>query len=234
MAYYDRDYYAEQPSRTVWSPRFEPVCRLLAIVLACVYIACGFVASDIIRAGASGGFHTWVGALVSQPNALLPVDGPWPWPGAWQLMTASFIHANLVELVLVVVMLWLIGGLVESRMGTQRFLLFVLSVVLLSNVAAALIDPFIAPQAVSMGFGPVTVALILATIYYSPAAITFFGIHFRVFGWIIVIVTGVFSLSSYFDGFGPTEVRIIQSLPALVVAALWGHLKLLECSNDTV
>src|SRR5207244_2703343 len=53
----------------------------------------------------------------------------------WRLVTPIFIHFGGAHLVLNMAALFFLGGQMEARRGTLRFLLFVLFVAVLSNLA---------------------------------------------------------------------------------------------------
>jgi membrane associated rhomboid family serine protease len=78
------------------------------------------------------------GALyVSSP--FLPgglADGEW-----WRLITAAFLHGNLLHIGLNMVVLWLVGAPVEQALGRGRFLAIYLVSGLAGSAGVVLVDP---------------------------------------------------------------------------------------------
>ena len=72
------------------------------------------------------------------PLGLLPRVGPGPY---LPLVTAMFLHGNLVHLLGNMLFLWVFGDNVEDRLGRGRFLLFYLLTGLLGNYAHVLANP---------------------------------------------------------------------------------------------
>lgn len=60
----------------------------------------------------------------------------------WRLMTAAFLHANLTHLLFNVVALWVVGGVVEPRLGRWRYVTVYLVSALAGSVLSYLVDPF--------------------------------------------------------------------------------------------
>jgi len=67
--------------------------------------------------------------------------GPGPWPVALTLITAMFLHGDLLHLGSNLLFLWIFGNNVEHRFGPGRFLIFYLGSGLAGGLAHALLDP---------------------------------------------------------------------------------------------
>jgi membrane associated rhomboid family serine protease len=67
--------------------------------------------------------------------------GPGPWPLALTLLTAMFLHGDLLHLGGNLLFLWIFGNNVEHRFGPWRFLVFYLGSGLAGGLAHALLDP---------------------------------------------------------------------------------------------
>jgi len=84
-------------------------------------------------------------------------DGEW-----WRLITAAFLHANLIHLGLNMLVLWIVGAPVEEAIGRGRFLALYLVSGIAGSAGALLLDP----NAVTVGasgaiFGVLGAALVL-------------------------------------------------------------------------
>jgi GlpG protein len=115
------------------APRFHPLTFLL--IAACVVVA-------LLTKGGEDRYSPAFQALVIVPyspvpgNLILP-DRTNPFEGGqfWRLVTPIFLHFGLIHLVFNLLMLHSLGGLVEARRGPRRFLLLVLVLAVLSNLA---------------------------------------------------------------------------------------------------
>jgi len=84
-------------------------------------------------------------------------DGEW-----WRLITAAFLHGNLIHLGLNMVVLWIVGAPVEEAIGRGRFLALYIVSGIAGSAGALLLDP----NAVTVGasgaiFGILGAALVL-------------------------------------------------------------------------
>jgi len=68
----------------------------------------------------------------------LVAQGEW-----WRLLTAAFLHANVIHLAMNMLFLWWIGGPVEQMLGRARFALLYLVSGLAGSAGALLLDPTI-------------------------------------------------------------------------------------------
>jgi len=80
----------------------------------------------------------------------------------WRLITAAFLHGNLIHLALNMVILWLVGAPVEEAIGRGRFLALYIVSGIAGSAGALLLDP----NAVTVGasgaiFGVLGAALVL-------------------------------------------------------------------------
>jgi membrane associated rhomboid family serine protease len=84
-------------------------------------------------------------------------DGEW-----WRLITAAFLHGNLIHIGMNMIVLWIVGAPVEQAIGRGRFLALYLISGLAGSTGAVLVDP----HAITVGasgaiFGILGAALIL-------------------------------------------------------------------------
>jgi membrane associated rhomboid family serine protease len=80
----------------------------------------------------------------------------------WRLITAAFLHGNLIHLTMNMIVLWIVGAPVEQAIGRARFLALYLVSGLAGSAGALLLDP----NAVTVGasgaiFGVLGAALVL-------------------------------------------------------------------------
>jgi membrane associated rhomboid family serine protease len=114
---------------------FAPVTRALIAVNVVIYL---------ITAVQGSGINTPGGSLFDKMALYGPLvkDGDW-----WRLITAAFLHANIVHIAFNMFALWVIGTPVETYLGRARFLgLYFVSG--LAGSAGALLQ---APYAVTVG-----------------------------------------------------------------------------------
>jgi membrane associated rhomboid family serine protease len=134
------------------------VTKVLVAINVAVYLA-------MLGQGASlsdaGGDVFVKGALVVEATANgAPVglaEGEW-----WRLLTAAFLHANLIHLGMNMLGLWWFGAPVEAALGRMRFLL----VYLVSGLAGSAGALLATPNAITVGasgalFGILGAALVL-------------------------------------------------------------------------
>ncbi len=60
----------------------------------------------------------------------------------WRLMTAAFLHANITHILFNMIALWVVGGVVEPRLGRWRYLTVYLVSALAGSVLSYVVDPF--------------------------------------------------------------------------------------------
>jgi membrane associated rhomboid family serine protease len=104
----------------------------------------------------SGSLFEWGALVVVSPWGGVG-DGEW-----WRLITAAFLHGNLIHVGLNMFVLWIIGAPIEEAIGRWRFLALYLISGLAGSAGALLLDP----NAITVGasgaiFGILGAALIL-------------------------------------------------------------------------
>jgi GlpG protein len=73
----------------------------------------------------------------------------------WRLVTPIFLHANLLHILFNMLWLWMLGPVVEVRLGTMRYVALILLVALISNTLQYLVSgPFF------MGFSGVICGIV--------------------------------------------------------------------------
>jgi membrane associated rhomboid family serine protease len=151
---------AQRVTRGVRRAAYEGVGALVTKVLIGINVA--VFALNLAQGSSLGNTSGWLfdkGALfISSP--FLPgglADGEW-----WRLITAAFLHGNLIHLGLNMFVLWIIGAPIEEAIGRGRFLALYLISGLSGSAGALLLDP----NAITVGasgaiFGILGAALIL-------------------------------------------------------------------------
>ena len=111
---------------------------------------------------------------LAQGSSINQVSGTWFEKGAlyvpggldqgewWRLITAAFLHANLIHLAMNMIVLWIVGAPVEQAIGRGRFLVLYIVSGLSGSAGVLLLDP----NAITVGasgaiFGILGAALVL-------------------------------------------------------------------------
>ena len=124
--------------------QLAPVTRLLIAINVAIYL---------IQLGMGAGFNTtsgWIwqkGVLVARAvygdgSPAGVAHGEW-----WRLITAAFLHANAIHLLMNMFVLWVIGSVVEQAIGSRRFTMLY-AVAGVAGSAGALIA---SPNALTVG-----------------------------------------------------------------------------------
>jgi membrane associated rhomboid family serine protease len=113
----------------------------------------------VITAVQGSGINSPGGTLYDKWDLVGPAVANGDW---WRLITAAFLHANLIHIAFNMYFLWFVGSAVETALGRGRFL----AVYLISGLAGsagALIDNATAPTVGASGalFGILGVAVVL-------------------------------------------------------------------------
>lgn len=69
----------------------------------------------------------------------------------WRLITAAFLHGSITHLLLNMLALWVVGGVVEPRLGRWRYLTIYLVSALAGSVLSYVVDPFTQPSVGASG-----------------------------------------------------------------------------------
>ena len=113
----------------------------------------------------------------------------------WQYVTYIFLHANFWHIFFNMFFFWMIGGLVESRLGTKRFLWLFFLCGIVGAVAQAAIFP--GTSTIGASASVMGVAAACAMLYPDLPIWLFFliPIKMRYFLWLLVILE-IFGASS--------------------------------------
>jgi membrane associated rhomboid family serine protease len=190
MGIHDREYYRGHTRGSTWLGGVSPVCNAIIAVNALVFIAqqLPLLPPEVV--------NEWLAA--SPEYTLRHVR-------VWQLLTATFIHGNLLHILGNMLFLYLVGKDMESVYGGRDFLAFYIFAAIFSTLAWVLIDAFSPALHVMMGAsGAVMGVVTLFTLFYPKREILLFAIV-PIQMWLIWAIYMVFPLVPYFRG---TESRI--------------------------
>lgn len=103
-----------------------------------VLIAINVVAFLVQIASGSGGFSEMGGTVVRDFALFGPAvaDGEW-----YRLVTAGFLHANLIHIGFNMFLLYMLGRLLEPSLGTPRFLALYFASLLAGSFGALFLEP---------------------------------------------------------------------------------------------
>ena len=106
----------------------------------------------------------------------------------WQFITHMFLHGSICHIAVNLITLWMIGGLVESRLGTRRFLVLYF----LAGIAGAALQGIIDPDIPCIGAsgGIMGVAAACAMLYPDLIILALFIIPMKMkhFVWVLVVL----------------------------------------------
>ena len=233
MAYYDRHYYGDAPRQKFNAPKLGHVCKYLLGIVASVYIVLLFMTQSMdVRLALLTDSDFWPHHLLLHSYAILPVSANESWPAPWQIITATLIHGSFFQVAMVCfVTIWWFGSMVEKVFGSKYFLIFILSCAIIGNLCASVLDPLFwglvdESQAVSFGFSHVSAAVFAAIAVLYPNTRTFLNIKLKTVVYVLLGISALMALSSYFRPADPNEkllVNSITSLSAIAGAAIWSH-----------
>lgn len=180
MGIYDRDYYRQETSGSLWLTGRAPVT--LGIVLANVAV---FIAQMVSAFGLPEGGLESILALIPQK-----VFSDFQ---VWRLVTATFCHGGPWHLLWNMVFLWWFGRELEALHGSREFLIFYLIAGFLSSLAWALVTIATAPDQPAMmlgASGAVMAVTVLYTLYNPRHPILMFGFFPIEMRWWVLIYLG--------------------------------------------
>jgi membrane associated rhomboid family serine protease len=192
-----------QVGRLGGSNTFAPVTRALIAINVAVYL---------ITAVQGSGLNNPGGRLFTKMLLFGPLVKHGDW---WRLITAAFLHANLIHLGFNMFALWVIGGPVEHFLGRARFLGLYFAAGLAGSAGALLQAPF-APTVGASGaiFGILGALLIIeyqATGRLAGQAMTLIAINL------------IFSFSFHGISWGGHVGGLIGGILATLAFARWGR-----------
>ncbi len=180
MGIYDREYYRGEPGGPSWFGGVAPWCKTLILIICVVFLLQQALQVD------PGWMAEW---LEASP------EGIFRHGRIWQLLTATFLHAGLLHILLNMWFLWLVGREMESLYGSRDFLAFYLAAAVVSTLGWAAIQAFQpGPHYMLGASGAVMAVLTLFTLFYPKREILFFFIPMPM--WAVLGIYLVFPLIS--------------------------------------
>jgi len=191
MGIYDREYYRGETGGSGWFTGLAPVCKTIIIINAAVFLFEQLTHLDPQFR------NTYLAA--SREYTLDHIR-------LWQLLTATFFHANIWHLLGNMWFFWIVGREMESLYGSRDFLAFYLGAAIFSTAAWVLIaavsgnsHPMIGASGAVMG------VVMLYTLYYPRREILLVIIPMPM--WLLLAIYLVYPLLPVLNG-GTTPIAI--------------------------
>ena len=207
MGIYDREYYRGD-SRGPGLFSTSPVCKWLIIINVAVFVAeqTSMVDADF--------FDRWFAArgdLIFQQGRI------------WQLVTATFMHADPLHLIGNMLFLWFVGREIEAMYGTRDFLGLYLSAAFFSTLVWAAAHEFI-PRHHAQGMvpmigasGAVLAVVVLYALFYPRREVLFmFVIPIEM--WLLVTLFLIYQIMLLLKGGG------IEAVESHLAGVAYGYL----------
>jgi membrane associated rhomboid family serine protease len=206
MGIYDRDYYREEPRRSVLG-NWSAVAILIVINVAI------FVLDQLTDPVGRG--ERWLDAHMALPPDLL--TRPWMF---WTLLTYGFSHdpTNIIHVGGNMFVLWVFGVDVERLYGREKFMRLYLSLVVLSGLAWVVLQQFSKSGVPVIGASGAIMGIMVVYICNYPNRMFLFYFVLPVPAWVL----GIFYLA--LDVFGVISPHDNTAHAAHIAGALFGLL----------
>jgi len=165
MGIYDREYYRGETRGSLWLSGTAPVCRALVAINVAVFLL------EPLRVFTGQQLVDWFGATS---------EGIFQHGYFWQLLTATFLHANLLHLLGNMLFLWVVGREIEAMYGSRDFLALYLSAAIISTLGWAICDalahranPMLLQRPMVGASGAVLAVVVLYALYYPRREVLF-------------------------------------------------------------
>jgi membrane associated rhomboid family serine protease len=204
MGIYDREYYRGETGGSGWFSGVSPVCKSIIGINVAVFLLEQLTRSDL------------------RPYFAATPDGILHHFRVWQLLTATFLHADLWHLIGNMWFFWIVAREMEAMYGTRDFVAFYLAAAIFSTLAWVLIT------ALSLGAdaivpmvgasGAVMATMMLFTLFYPRREILFFFIPMPI--WLLLAIYLVYPLLPVLNG-GTTRTAVESHLAGAGFAFLF-------------
>jgi membrane associated rhomboid family serine protease len=204
MGIYDREYYRGETGGSGWFSGVSPVCKSIIAVNVVVFVLEQLTRSDL-----------------KQYFAASP-DGVLHHYRVWQLLTATFLHGDLLHLLGNMWFFWIVAREMEAMYGTRDFVAFYLAAAIFSTLAWVLIT------AVALGpdttgtmvgaSGAVMATMMLFTLFYPRREILFFFIPMPI--WLLLAIYLIYPMLPVLSG-GSTSTAVESHLAGAGFAFLF-------------
>jgi membrane associated rhomboid family serine protease len=204
MGIYDREYYRGETQGSAWFATSQ-VCK--TIIIANIVV---FLVEHLGDPNGQAFIQRWFAA---HSDDILHRGY------VWQLLTATFLHATPMHLIVNMYVLWLAGREMESMYGHRDFLALYLSAAALSTLAWAVLEAAAGRQDVMIGAsGAVYAVVVLFTLYFPRRELLFmFVVPVEV--WLLVTLYVAFDVYTLLSG-SPTRTAV----EAHIAGAAYGFL----------
>jgi len=196
MGIYDREYYRGETGGSGWFTGLAPVCKTIIIVNAAVFLFTQLTHIENF-------VNTY---LAASPEYTLRHFR------LWELLTATFLHADILHLLGNMWFLWMVGREMESLYGSRDFLAFYLGAAIFSTGVWVLLDSISGAQQqhIMVGAsGAVMAVVMLYTLYYPRREVLLIIIPMPM--WVLLVLYLVFPLLPVLSG-GTTRIAIESHL----------------------
>ena len=174
MGIYDREYYRGETGGSGWFSGVSPVCKSIIGINVAVFL--------FVRLMNRGNSDPFIRAyLAASP------DGTFHHLRVWELLTATFLHADIWHLVGNMWFFWIVGREMEALYGSRDFVAFYVCAAIFSTLTWCLIDAASNPDPTEPmvgASGAVMATMMLFTLFYPKREILFFFIPMPI--WLLV------------------------------------------------
>jgi membrane associated rhomboid family serine protease len=218
MGIYDREYYRGESTGPGWFNGISPVCKAIILVNVVVWVAQKALKLDLDQ------------TLIREYLAASP-EFTLRHFRVWELLTAAFLHADLLHLAGNMWFFWIVGREMETLYGSWDFLAFYLCAAVVSSLGWVLIEAASAGGQFHMmigASGAVMAAVMLFTLFYPKKEMLFVVLPMPM--WAVLAIYLFFPLLPHGnDGSGPIawESHLTGAAFAAVYWKLdlrWSHL----------
>jgi len=172
MGIYDREYYRGEGRGPGLFGGVSPACNAIIAINVAVFLAVRILKVDDFW------IHDWLAAS--------PV-GIFRQGRVWELLTATFLHADLWHILGNMLFLWIVGREMEGLYGSRDFLAFYLVAAVVSTLVWAATQAITGdPRSMVGASGAVMGVVALYTLYYPRREILFFFIPMPM--WVVLVI----------------------------------------------
>ncbi len=137
-----------------FGPELTPVVRSLLIINSVIFVA-QFLSQTVLKTNMIEGFFALRSEAVLQGFV-------------WQLVTYSFLHGDIMHLLMNMLTLWMFGSEIESQYGERAFLKFYFFCAFMGGVVTVIASVLGFPQGMVLGASGATFGLLAAYAFLWP------------------------------------------------------------------
>jgi membrane associated rhomboid family serine protease len=204
MGIYDREYYRGETQGSAWFSGVSPVCNWLVGINVAVFLFQNLAKLD----------HGFINL-----HFAVSVEETFHHFKLWQLLTATFFHADIWHLVMNMWFFWIVARDMEPLYGSRDFLAFYLAAGIFSSAVWLLFAGLSHQLAPMIGAsGAVTAVVTLFTLYHPRREILFMFIPMPM--WMVLTIFLVLPLVNILSG-GVTRTAVEAHLAGAGFAFLF-------------